>query len=80
VHFEDPEFATASRDAVYYVRAMQAPTPAVNAANLRCEYDDAGNCVKLNPCWGDYRIDDADDCLAPYEERAWSSPIFVNAR
>jgi hypothetical protein len=78
-HFEDPDFATAARDSVYYVRAIEAPSPAVNAANLRCEYDAQGNCVKVNPCWGDYRIAPDDDCLAPNEERAWSSPIYVDA-
>jgi hypothetical protein len=80
VHFEDPEFATAARDAVYYARAIEAPSPAVNAANLRCEYDAAGNCVKVNPCYGDYRTPKSDDCLATTEERAWSSPIYVDAR
>ena len=31
VEFEDPDFAGAAREAVYYVRAIQEPTPAVNA-------------------------------------------------
>ncbi len=78
VTFEDPEFMSAGRDTVYYVRAIQQESPAVNAANLRCSYDEKGECVKVDPCWGDYRMDPADDCLAPNEERAWSSPIYVD--
>jgi hypothetical protein len=76
--FADPEFATARRDMVYYVRAIQEPTPTVNANNLRCEYDDAGNCVDMKPCWGDYRTPLSDECTDESEERAWSSPIYVD--
>jgi hypothetical protein len=76
--FADPEFATARRDMVYYVRAIQEPTLTVNANNLRCEYDDAGNCVEMKPCWGDFRTPLSDECLDESEERAWSSPIYVD--
>jgi hypothetical protein len=31
--------------------------------------------VKQNPCFG---RPDSDDCLARTEERAWSSPIFID--
>ncbi len=79
VHFEDPEFTGAGRDTVYYVRAIEEPSPAVNAGNLRCHYDETGRCIEVNPCWGDYRTPESDDCLATIEERAWSSPIFVDA-
>jgi hypothetical protein len=34
VHFDGPEFVAAGRDALYYVRALQEATPAVNGANL----------------------------------------------
>ena len=76
VTFEDPEFATDGRDTLYYVRAIEAPAPGINAANLRCEYDEEGSCTKVDLC------NDADgldgDCLAEHEPRAWSSPIFVD--
>jgi hypothetical protein len=78
VEFEDPEFVQDQREKIYYVRAIQEPTPAVNAGGLRCEYDEDGVCVAVNPCYGDFRTDPADDCQSPNEERAWSSPIYVN--
>jgi hypothetical protein len=77
VEFEDPSFLLNGRPAVYYVRAIQEPTPAVNAGGLRCERDAEGNCVKAHPCYGDYRTPFDDDCLSPNEERAWSSPIYL---
>ena len=63
---------------IYYARAIQEPTAAVNGGGLRCEYDAEGVCVAVNPCYGDYRTDRSDDCLSPNEERAWSSPIYVD--
>ena len=78
VQFSDPEFARLKRDAVYYVRAHQEPTPVVNGDNLRCTYDASGKCVKVNPCYGDYRVKRSDDCLAKKPEMAWSSPIYVD--
>ncbi len=77
VEFDDPDFVAAGRPATYYVRAVQAPSPVVNADPLRCRFDPAGNCVEVSPCYGDYRTPFEDDCLAPAEERAWSSPIYV---
>jgi hypothetical protein len=76
--FEDPDHASDARDALYYVRAIEEPSKAVNAGNLRCSYDDDGNCVEVAPCYGDFRTDEDDDCLAETEERAWSSPIYVD--
>jgi hypothetical protein len=78
VEFDDPDFVPGGRSALYYVRAIQEPTPAVNAGGLRCTYDAAGNCTDVNPCNGDYRTPFDDDCLSPNEERAWSSPIWLD--
>jgi hypothetical protein len=79
IQFEDPDFLASGRDAVYYVRAIEEPTPTINAENLRCTYDETGRCVEVDPCYGDYRTDPSDDCTVPSEERAWSSPLFVEA-
>jgi hypothetical protein len=78
VTFEDPDFAGGARDTLYYVRAIEEPAPGVNASNLRCEYDQKGECVKVNLCGGADALED--DCLAEHEPRAWSSPIFVDFR
>ena len=75
--FSDPDFDPAGGEVVYYARAVQEPTLAVNAGGFRCTYDDAGNCVEVAPCYGDGRTDAHDDCLAENTEHAWSSPIFV---
>ena len=77
IEFEDPEFISGLRESVYYVRAIQEPTEMINADNVRCERDDNGQCIAVNPCYGDYRTPSDDDCLAPASQRAWSSPIFV---
>jgi hypothetical protein len=74
-HFSDPDFAGEGRDALYYARAIEVPSLAVNAANLACERDEAGACLRTQPCVG---VDPHDECLAETEERAWSSPIFVD--
>ncbi len=77
--FHDPDFVASARDAIYYVRAIQEPSPAVNGGALRCTYDSDGNCISLDPCHGeDEKTDYQDDCLSDVEERAWSSPIWVD--
>jgi hypothetical protein len=73
VEFEDPGYDELGRDLLYYVRAIQEPTPTVNGGNLRCE---GGDC---KPCYGNFRTPTEDDCLVDSEERAWSSPIFLRA-
>lgn len=78
VEFSDPDFARARRDAVYYVRAVQEPTPRINGAGLRPTRDAEGNTTAVDPCWGDWRTPRSDNCLADVEERAWASPIYVN--
>jgi len=77
VDIEDPDFVPGGRDAVYYVRAIQEPTPAVNGGGLRCERVEGGRCVRVRPCFGDWRTPLDEDCLTEIEERAWSSPIYV---
>ena len=77
IAFEDEEFESLGRDATYYVRAVEEPSPAVNGGQLRCEYNAEGQCIKTNACYKDYRTDPDDDCLADVKERAWSSPIYL---
>ncbi len=72
--FVDPEFRDSAREAVYYARAFERPAPGINAANLRCDRDEAGACVKVSTC----PEAEGDECLAPHEPRAWSSPIFIS--
>jgi hypothetical protein len=81
VEFSDPEFSTAERGASYYVRAIEATSQSIDADPLGCagaadaEDKDAGRCISLDPC---FDRPDSDECLAPSEQRAWSSPIFVD--
>lgn len=80
VRFTDPEPIERGRDAVYYVRVLQEPTPAINGGGYRTRYDSQGNAVAIQPCYADWRGDPGDDCLQPVRERAWSSPIFVDVQ
>jgi hypothetical protein len=76
VAFDDPDFASAGRDALYYVRALEQPSLAQNGNPLEPERDAAGRTLAVHPCTPE-RIG-AGGCPAPVQERAWSSPIFVN--
>jgi hypothetical protein len=77
VEFADTDFENAARDTVYYVRAIEAPDQLIHGQNpLRCQYDEAGNCIEIDPCGGNAPYDD--DCLGEAEPRAWSSPIYVD--
>jgi len=78
IAFTDEEFETLARDSSYYVRAIQEPSASINAKNLRCTYNEKGECEKVNICNGDFKTAKEDNCLASSEERAWSSPIFIN--
>ena len=86
VRFRDDEF---ERDSVYYARALQSPTLAVNGAQLRASYDSAtaapssseasgSQPSSVEPCHAGWRTAWDDDCLVPVRERAWSSPIYVD--
>ena len=49
--------------------------PTVGANPLGCTRDANGRCSEIDLCFWKA---DSDDCLAPAEHRAWSSPIFVD--
>ncbi len=77
IDFEDPEY-DGQQEFLYYVRALQTPSGAVNGDPLRCERDDAGRCLRARPCPASGPDFDPDDeCLSPVRERAWSSPIWL---
>ena len=69
IEFQDENY---SRDSVYYVRAIQEQTPAINGN----QFSSINQEFKL--CKGSFRTDLEDDCLSPANERAWSSPIYLN--
>jgi hypothetical protein len=54
------------------VRAHEDARPAILGDTLRTEFDSEGQPTKVTIC------PLGDDCLDPVEERAWSSPIFVD--
>lgn len=76
VEFSDPDFGTGRRDALYYVRAIEAPHPAAHGALPDCDIDAQDDCTRANPS----PAGPDDDRPAPLEARAWSSPIFVDYR
>ena len=69
IEFEDGSY---SRDSVYYVRAIQEKTPAINGSNTSQENQ------SFQLCKGSFRTSLSDDCLSGSHERAWSSPIYLN--
>ncbi len=73
ITFGDPDFAAAPRSTAYYVRALEVPSPAINGDTLGCERDAAGSCTRVRACGRG-----TGTCLAPVQERAWSSPIWVD--
>ncbi len=72
VRFEDAGFVKEGRETFYYVRAYEEPVPTINAAGIRCRADESGLCREVQLCGGG---GPGDECLAPAEPRAWSSPI-----
>ena len=75
VEFSDEQFTAAARDTLYYVRAIEASGERINGDLLRCKRDANGQCTEVDLCTSQ---DPAENCLARAEERAWSSPIFVD--
>ena len=75
VVFSDPEFTEDARETSYYVRAIEAPSPTISADPYGCRDAGPEGCTQLDACFA--RADD-DDCTAPDEQRAWSSPIFLS--
>jgi len=78
VEFEDPDFVAEGRDALYYVRALEEPIATINGGNLRASFDKNGQAETTDMCYGDFRTSIDDDCQQPHNQRAWSSPIFVD--
>ena len=75
VRFEDEDFPFLGRDVLYYVRALQEPTQAINGDPLSPQRDRAGRTLRTTPCLGPGT---EDGCPSAVQERAWSSPIFVD--
>ena len=76
IEFDDPDYPELGRSVAYYVRAIQTPTPAVNGEGLGCRYDSEGRCIAVRACGVD--AGEGEACLADVEERAWSSPIWID--
>jgi hypothetical protein len=70
--FIDEEFSAGRRDVVYYARVFEGAEPTVNGNTVRCTPGSETSCLETDLCSA------GEDCLAPYEARAWSSPIFVD--
>jgi hypothetical protein len=75
VRFDDPDFVASARPALYYARALEEPSLALNGRPLATRFGAEGEALSVEPCLG-ARID-AGGCPTPVQERAWSSPIFV---
>ena len=76
VEFDDPDYTTGERSALYYARVIQEKQPLIVGDPFACEYDEAGICIKRNYCIGENAKPDM-NCLSEAEPRAWTSPIFV---
>jgi Protein of unknown function (DUF3604) len=74
--FEDEHFAQDQRDSVYYVRALQEPTDMINGQPFEClKQSTEGQCLEYRHC----NVNNpGDNCIGSNQERAWSSPIFVD--
>ena len=76
IEFKDDQFLGSNREIVYYARAIQEPSQAINGSGFSCDMDENGSCTSVNLC-GDVKGQEEGDCLGELKERAWSSPIFV---
>ena len=76
VSFVDADFVKQKRNSVYYVRAIEAPSMAIHGDPLQCRHDESGRCIEVELC--NMTTPHEDDCLGETEERAWSSPIWVD--
>lgn len=76
--FTDDEFENESRDTLYYARIIERAIPMINAGTARTKFNDKGEAVSVDLCYGSYQTETSDDCLSQAGHRAWSSPIYVN--
>ena len=76
--FEDATYPGNGRAALYYARVIQVAEPVIGGDPFGCDFNDAGECVKRNYCIGEEATRD-NNCIAPAEPRAWTSPIFVES-
>ena len=77
--FNDEDFSKNQKDASYYVRAIEVPTPQINVKGGICTFDEEGNCVEYKLCTQDWRHPrNIETCSEIDEHRAWSSPIYVD--
>ena len=76
IEFEDTDYSTGQRPALYYARVIQQAQSLINGDPFGCEYDESGVCIKRNYCIGKNAARE-NNCAAQAEPRAWTSPIFL---
>ncbi len=78
ITFTDDEYESQTRDTIYYARVIEQDIPMINAGTMRTKFNDKGEALSVDLCYGSYQTAQDDDCLTDQGHRAWSSPIFVN--